>query len=85
MGTPEDLKQPRTPILGDIGSINGEDDVQEPQVEIVTSEAWKEVVRKHFPNSLRVVEACLANYCALLLQDLGQLLREYLGESHHPL
>ena len=71
MGTPEDLKQPSTPILGDIGLINGEDDVPEPQVERVTFGAWKEVVRKHFPNSLRVVEACLANYFSLLLQDLS--------------
>jgi len=71
MDAPNDMKQPSTPILGDIGPINGGDGVPDPQVENVTSEAWKEVVRKHFPNSVSVVEACLANYFSLLLQDLS--------------
>ena len=32
---------------------------------------WKLVVAKHFPQLVPVVEACLANVCALLLQDLS--------------
>jgi len=32
---------------------------------------WKLVVAKHFPGLVPVVEACLANVCALLLQDLS--------------
>ena len=32
---------------------------------------WKMVVEKHFPQLVPVVEACLANVCALLLQDLS--------------
>jgi hypothetical protein len=32
---------------------------------------WKMVVEKHFPRLVPVVEACLANVCALLLKDLS--------------
>ncbi len=71
MEGPYNMRQPSNPMFGDIGPINGGYDAPEPQVENVTLEAWKEIVGKHFPHSLRVVEACLANYFSLLLQDLS--------------
>ena len=66
-----DPKQPIESILGDIGPINGGDENPIAQVPDVTPDTWKEIVTRHFPNSVPVVEACLANYFSLLLQDLS--------------
>ena len=66
-----DPKQPIDPILGDIGPINAGDENPIAQVPDVTPDTWKEIVTRHFPNSVPVVEACLANYFSLLLQDLS--------------
>ena len=66
-----DPKQPIESILRDIGPINGGDENPIAQVPDVTPDTWKEIVTRHFPNSVPVVEACLANYCSLLLQDLS--------------
>ncbi len=66
-----DPKQPIESILGDIGPINGGDENPIAQVPDVTPDTGKEIVTRHFPNSVPVVEACLANYFSLLLQDLS--------------
>jgi len=66
-----DPKQPIESILRDIGPINGGDENPIAQVPDVTPDTWKEIVTRHFPNSVPVVEACLANYFSLLLQDLS--------------
>jgi len=71
MYKPGYTKQPSDPMLGDIGPINGGDGPTDAQVENGTSKEWKEIVTRHFPNSVAVVEACLANYCSPLLQDLS--------------
>lgn len=61
------MNQPIEPIqaiereVTDIQPIYGEDEVATAQELIVTPEEWQEVVIRHFPNLVPVVEACIAN------------------------
>lgn len=56
---------------GDHDPVNHDIPGYFPGSQPMQPEDWKMVVAKHFPQLVPVVEACLANVCALLLQDLS--------------